>query len=103
VPGIVAALQATPAPVVAVSPIVGGAPVSGPAGALMTARGLAVSPLGVAAAYAPWLDALLIDRRDAGLAGDLQRSGVRPVIADALMPDAASERALARAVLAALR
>jgi LPPG:FO 2-phospho-L-lactate transferase len=103
VPGIVAALQATPAPVVAVSPIVGGAPVSGPAGALMVARGLPVSPLGVAAAYAPWLDALLIDRRDAGLAPDLERRGVRPVIADLLMSDAAAERALARAVLAALR
>ena len=49
VPGIVDALRATLAPVVAVSPIVGGAAVSGPAGALMQARGLAVSPLGVAA------------------------------------------------------
>ena len=103
VPGIVDALGATPAPVVAVSPIVGGAPVSGPAGALMAARGLPVSPLGVAAAYAPWLDALVIDRRDAGLAGDLERAGVRPEVADALMPDAAGERALARVVLAAVR
>ena len=103
VPGIVDALGATPAPVVAVSPIVGGAPVSGPAGALMAARGLHVSPLGVAAAYALWLDALVIDRRDAGLAGDLERAGVRPEVADALMPDAAGERALARLVLAAVR
>jgi LPPG:FO 2-phospho-L-lactate transferase len=101
VPGIAEALRATPAPVVAVSPIVGDAPVSGPAGALMAVRGLPVSPLGVAAAYAPWLDALLIDRRDAGLAGYLERTGVRPVVTDALMPDAASERALARAVLGA--
>jgi LPPG:FO 2-phospho-L-lactate transferase len=101
VPGITEALRTTPAPVVAVSPIVGDAPVSGPAGALMAARGLPVSPLGVAAAYAPWLDALLIDHRDAGLAGALERTGVRPVVTDALMPDAASERALARAVLGA--
>jgi LPPG:FO 2-phospho-L-lactate transferase len=64
VPGIVDALRATPAPVVAVSPIVGGAAVSGPAGALMQARGFAVSPLGVAQAYAPWLRRLLIDPRD---------------------------------------
>ncbi|MBI2014383.1 MAG: 2-phospho-L-lactate transferase, partial [Candidatus Rokubacteria bacterium] len=52
VPGIAAALGARRARVVAVSPIVGGAAVSGPAAALMRARGLDVSPLGVAAAYA---------------------------------------------------
>src|SRR5262249_8311754 len=52
VPGIAAALAATRAPVVAVSPIIGGAAVSGPAGQLMAARGLPVSPLGVARAYA---------------------------------------------------
>jgi LPPG:FO 2-phospho-L-lactate transferase len=103
VPGIVAALEATRAPVVAVSPIVGGAPVSGPAGALMAARGLPVSAVGVAAAYAPWLDALLIDCRDAGLARDLERGGLRPVVTDVLMPDADGERTLAREVLAALR
>src|SRR2546427_4038549 len=67
VPGIADALAATRARVVGVSPIVGGAAVSGPAGALMRARGLPISPLGVAAAYAPWLRHLLIDRR--GLAG----------------------------------
>src|SRR6266576_47584 len=55
VPGIVDALARTTAPVVGVSPIVAGAPVSGPAAALMRARGLDVSPSGVAAAYAPWL------------------------------------------------
>src|SRR5207245_6139718 len=55
VPGIADALRETTAPVVGVSPIVGGAAVSGPAAALMRARGLPISPLGVAAAYAPWL------------------------------------------------
>src|SRR6185312_7562724 len=75
VPGIVDALRATPAPVVAVSPIVGGAAVSGPAGALMRARGLAVSPLGVAQAYAPWLRRLLIDPRDGACIPDLARAG----------------------------
>src|SRR5215468_3386337 len=61
VPGILQALEATPARVLAISPIVGGAAVSGPAGRLMAARGLEVSALGVAAAYAPWLDMLMID------------------------------------------
>src|SRR6266403_1222761 len=54
VPGVADALTATRATVVGVSPIVGGAAVSGPAGALLRARGLPVSPIGVARAYAPW-------------------------------------------------
>jgi LPPG:FO 2-phospho-L-lactate transferase len=101
VPGIVDTLAATPAPILAVSPIVGDAPVSGPAGKLMRARGLPVSVVGVGAAYAPWLDVLVVDRRDAGLAPDLARHGVRTVPADIVMPDEPAETALARAVLAA--
>jgi LPPG:FO 2-phospho-L-lactate transferase len=99
VPGLGAALAAVRAPVVGVSPIVGGAPVSGPAGRLMRARGLDVSPLGVASAYAPWLRALLIDARDADAAPALERAGVRAVVADVLMTDRAREAALARRVL----
>jgi len=101
VPGIVAALRTTRAPVVGVSPIVGGAPVSGPAGRLMQARGLDVSPFGVAAAYAPWLRTLLIDARDAKLADALGEAGVKAVAADIVMTDRASEIALARRVLEA--
>ena len=99
VPGIIDALGRTPAPVVGVSPIVGGQAVSGPAAKLLQARGLAVSPLGVAQAYRPWLDALVVDSRDAALAPVLERHGVRPVVADALMPDGAAETRLARVVL----
>jgi LPPG:FO 2-phospho-L-lactate transferase len=99
VPGVVAALGATRARIAAVSPIVGGAAVSGPAGQLMATRGWPVSPLGVARAYAPWLDALLIARGDGGLAPQLRTAGVEPVLADILMTDRASETALARAVL----
>ena len=101
VPGIAGALASTRAPVVGVSPIVGGAPVSGPAGRLLRARGLDVSPLGVAAAYAPWLRTLLIDTRDAGLVPALERAGVRAVVADIVMTDHAREVALARRVLEA--
>jgi LPPG:FO 2-phospho-L-lactate transferase len=101
VPGVAAALAATRAPVVGVSPIVGGAPVSGPAGRLMQARGLDVSPLGVAAAYAPWLGTLLIDERDRDAAPALERAGVRAVPGDVMMTDRAREVALARRVLQA--
>jgi LPPG:FO 2-phospho-L-lactate transferase len=99
VPGIVDALARTPAPVVAVSPIVGGQAVSGPAAKLLAARGLDVSPVGVARAYRPWLDALVIDRADAISAPALEREGVRPVLADALMRDHEAEVRLARVVL----
>ncbi len=101
VPGIVAALTERRGPIVAVSPIVAGAAVSGPAGALMRARGLPVSALGVARAYAPWLGTLAVDTRDAGLADELQREGVAMVSADILMTSREREVALARAVLAA--
>jgi LPPG:FO 2-phospho-L-lactate transferase len=100
VPGIATALAGARA-VVGVSPIVGGAPVSGPAGRLMRARGLDVSPVGVAAAYAPWLRALLIDPRDGDAAPALERAGVRAVVTNVMMTDRAREVALARRVLAA--
>jgi LPPG:FO 2-phospho-L-lactate transferase len=101
VPGIVEALERTPASVVAVSPIIGGAPVSGPAGRLMAARGLEVSPLGVARAYAPWLRRLVVDTRDRELVPSLERAGVTAVVTDILMTDRAREIALAGRVLEA--
>jgi LPPG:FO 2-phospho-L-lactate transferase len=101
VPGVVDTLSHTRASVIGVSPIVGGAPVSGPAGALMRARGLEVSPGGVAAAYAPWLSTLVIDARDRAAGPGLAAAGVRSVVAETLMTDRASEVALARAVIGA--
>jgi LPPG:FO 2-phospho-L-lactate transferase len=100
--GIRDALSATRAPVVAVSPIVRGAAVSGPAGELMRARGLPVSPSGIALAYAPWLKALLVDEHDRDAAVDVEALGVRAVPTEIVMRDPASEVALARAVLGAL-
>jgi LPPG:FO 2-phospho-L-lactate transferase len=76
--------------------------VSGPAGRLMASRGLEVSALGVAAAYAPWLDALLVDTVDAALASSLEALGIRPVVTDTYMRSRAGEIALARSVLEAL-
>ena len=103
VPGITAALTATRAVVVGVSPIVGGAAVSGPAAALMRARGLEVSPAGVAEAYAPWLRRLLVDPADRACVEPLRARGVTAVVADVMMTDRAGEIALARRVLEAAR
>jgi LPPG:FO 2-phospho-L-lactate transferase len=102
VPGLVEALRATEATVVAVSPIVGGDAVSGPAGRLMASAGLPVSAAGVARAYADWLDVLVFDERDRALAPEIERTGVRPVAAPTIMSGREAEVALARRVLDAL-
>ena len=102
VPGIVEALHGTRAPVLAISPIVGGRAVSGPAGRLMAARGLPVSALGIAQGYAPWLDILIIDDEDAALAPSIEAAGARPVVASTLMTGRVEEMRLARRVLETL-
>ena len=75
VPGIREALRRTPAPVIAVSPIVGGAAVSGPAGALMQMMGWPSRAAGVAMAYQDFLDVLVADQVDER-ALDSQQSAV---------------------------
>jgi LPPG:FO 2-phospho-L-lactate transferase len=101
VPGLVEALGATRANVVAVSPIVGGAAVSGPAGRLMASAGLPVSAAGVARAYAAWLDRLVFDEQDRALADEIQVLGVAPVPAPTMMSSREAEITLARRVLSA--
>jgi LPPG:FO 2-phospho-L-lactate transferase len=100
-PWVTAALKATRARVIAVSPIVGGAPVSGPAGVLMAAKGLPVSAVGVAQHYQEWLDILVIDRQDADLVHEVERMGIRALVTDTMMSDRSKEIALARHLLEA--
>jgi LPPG:FO 2-phospho-L-lactate transferase len=102
VPGLVEALRATDASVAAVSPIVGGDAVSGPAGRLMAAAGLPVSAVGVARAYRGWLDVLVFDEQDRALAPEIRDAGAVPVAAPTMMSSREAEAALARHVLAAL-
>ena len=103
VPGLVEALGATSATVVAVSPIVGGAAVSGPAGQLMASAGLPVSAAGVARAYAAWLDRLVFDEQDRALADEIRALGIAPVPAPTMMSSREAEIDLARHVLNAAR
>lgn len=102
VPGVVEALRETQAVVIAISPIVAGAAVSGPAAALMTAKRLPVSAVGVAWVYREWVDVMVIDRQDQGLMPELLRLGVSPLVADTLMTDRQREVALAQVVLETL-
>ncbi len=99
VPGIRRALRETSAPVVAVSPIVGTAAVSGPAGALMAAHGLPVSIAGIAEAYADFLDVLIADPADAGSAAELRRPGLQVHCVPSIMKSDDDKAALARAAL----
>lgn len=100
VPGMVDALKQTRAPIAAVSPIVAGAAVSGPAGILMAAQGLPVSIAGVAQAYQEFLDFLIVDERDAKAARDFARPGLSLHCAQTIMRTAEQKRELARSVLA---
>ena len=80
VPGIREALRRTAAPVAAVSPIVGGAAVSGPAGELMKMMGWPSTLAGVAKAYEDFLDVLVADRTDAKAISN-QQSAVSQIAA----------------------
>ena len=77
VPGVREALRESRARITAVSPIVGGAAVAGPAGILMAAQGLAVSIAGVADCYHDFLDLLVVDSKDAAAADELRKTGMR--------------------------
>jgi LPPG:FO 2-phospho-L-lactate transferase len=94
--GVRDALSRTPAPVVAISPIVGGEALKGPAAAMLASLGHEVSPVGVARMYADFLDAMVLDERDAALASGVESAGPRAVVAPTIMRDLASKEQLAR-------
>jgi LPPG:FO 2-phospho-L-lactate transferase len=103
VPGIEDVLRERRDDVVAVSPIVGGAALKGPADRLLRELGHEASALGVAHLYAPWVGTLVIDDVDAALAPAIEREGVRCVVADTVMATRARAAALARVVRSAGR
>lgn len=81
--------------VIAVSPIIGNAPVSGPAGKLMQACGLEVSSMGVAEYYQEFLDVFVFDERDRADEFAFERLGCRASRADTLMTSTEKSRELA--------
>jgi LPPG:FO 2-phospho-L-lactate transferase len=101
VPGIRGALRATPATIVAVSPIVGEAAVSGPAGELMRAHGLEVSIRGVAQVYADFLDMVVVEESDRKLAPRVEDLGIRVHSCRTMMQSDEDKAELARQVLVA--
>ena len=91
------ALERRRVPCVAVSPLIGGAAVKGPAAAMLGRLEGGTSAAHVAQCYAGLIDALVIDEADAG-----KDAGVRTIVTKTLMHDAASRRALAEAALDAV-
>jgi LPPG:FO 2-phospho-L-lactate transferase len=92
VPGIAAALRAADAPVVAVSPIVGGQVLKGPTDAFMAWAGLPLSAAGVARAYAQLIDGIVADE-------PVDEDDVVALQTDTRMGDAAARRRVAEEVL----
>ena len=84
--------------VVAVSPILGDAPVSGPAGALMRGLGYEVSPVGVARMYRDFVGNLVIDRSDEKMRRQIEELGLGVFCSDLLMPDFPSRVRLAEEI-----
>jgi LPPG:FO 2-phospho-L-lactate transferase len=86
---------------IAVSPIVAGAALKGPADRLLRELGHESSVVGVARLYAPLAATLVVDETDAQLASAVEREGMRCVVAPTIMRGPAEADALARTVLAA--
>lgn len=87
-------------PVAAVSPIVAGQALKGPAAKIMAELGTEPSALAVARFYAGLVDFFVIDRSDAALAGDIRKVGMEPVVMDSVMKSAADRERLAREICA---
>jgi len=85
VPGVRAALRATRAPVIAVSPIVGGIAIKGPTAKMMAELDMPSSALAVAGHYGDLLDGFIIDETDAAQARDITGSGVAVRVAQTVM------------------
>ena len=104
IPGVRAALAERREDCVAVSPIIGGRPVEGPADRFLAGRRLP-GVLGAPRWRASTRDVaatFVLDARDAAEAPEIAALGVRPVLTDALMPDRPARARLAAAALAAL-
>jgi LPPG:FO 2-phospho-L-lactate transferase len=103
VPGVREALEARRAMTVAVSPIIGGRALKGPADRMLTELGHESSVVGVARMYRDLAGTLVVDRADADLADAVTAEGMRCVVTDTVMSSPDLAAALATTVLEAAR
>ena len=99
VPGMRAALASASAPRIAVSPIVGGRALKGPADKMLASLGHEVSSAGVAALYEGVIDGMVVDRADGDQREEIEGLGMRVLATDAVMHDGPDRERLAREVL----
>ena len=99
VPGLRDAVRSSSARKVAISPIVGGQALKGPADRMLRGLGHAVSPAGVARLYHDLVNTLVLDEVDAALADEVRALGMDAVVAQTVMHGPAEKRELARRAL----
>ena len=99
-PGVDALVASRRDSVVAVSPIVGGQALKGPADRMMTELGIEATVAGVARLYAPIAATLLVDTVDGELASEVEAAGMRCVVTPTVMTTPEAARSLAVASLA---
>ncbi len=99
VSGVREAIASAEGRVVGVSPIVGGAPIKGPADRLLRGVGVEVSARGVAGLYRDWVDGWVLDARDADQEADVAALGMQTRLCDTIMRDAAVAQRVAEAAL----
>ncbi len=88
--------------IAAISPIVAGRAIKGPADRMLASLGHDVSAAGVARLYAGLADVFVLDAEDADLASAVEALGMRTLVTDSIMTDGAARARLARETLAAL-
>ncbi len=98
-PGVRAALEAAKIPRVAVTPIVGGAAIKGPAAKMLAELGHDVSALGVARFYKGLIDGFVLDAQDSKLSPQIEALGMRVLVTDTMMRNDADKKRLAATTL----
>ena len=98
-PGMTEALASSSAPKVAVSPIVGGRALKGPADRMLASLGHEVSATGVARMYAGLVDGMVVDRTDEGEQAGIETLGMRVLVTQSVMRDAEDRARLASETL----
>ncbi|NIP31006.1 MAG: 2-phospho-L-lactate transferase, partial [Candidatus Dadabacteria bacterium] len=97
--GIREALINSDATKVAVSPLVGGKPLKGPADRLMKGLNLEVSSTQIAKLYADFLDIMVIDNEDRGESQSIENLGVKTIVTDTIMSDDKKSEVLSQNIL----
>ena len=100
--GVREALQKTKARILAISPIVAGKPIKGPAAKIMSGLGIKVSATQVARIYQDFLDSFIIDQQDNGLKKEIASLGCRVIVTDTIMKDLPAKVHLAKVACKAL-